>query len=179
VAAQRLDARRLRRRRAGTTAVAAVLATLVVALVLALPAGAPSVADAADLALAAPTAPAPAPVPGERYLDAQIGGIAFPDWSASGWRSVGERREELDGRATRTVFYDERRGRRVGYTIVDGAPLPTPQGAVRDRDGHVYTVVRGGGATIVSWRQGDHTCVLASRDVPEHRLLALASGHAY
>ena len=39
-----------------------------------------------------------------------------------GWKETGSRRDTLDGRATRTVFY-EHMGHRIAYTILPGAPV--------------------------------------------------------
>jgi hypothetical protein len=52
----------------------------------------------------------------------------------------------------------------VGYTIVDGAPLPEPGGARHvTANGVRLAVLRKGDATIVTWRRGGHTCVIAGR----------------
>ncbi len=149
------------------------------ALVLALPGGDPTVAQAADAALAAPSAPAPAPVPGAPRLAARVGDVAFPDWSAAGWRAVGARDVRIAGRLARTVFYADAHGRRLGYTIVDGAALDVPDGARRRLDNTTVTVLRRGGATVATWRRGGRTCVLAARDVGAANLVALAAGRPY
>jgi hypothetical protein len=161
---------------------ASALAAVVLALVLVLsgggPAG-PSVDDAAALALARPTAAAPA-VDGTdtARVDARIAGLQFPNYTYAWprWRTAGQRRDTIDGRAATTVTYRGPRGA-VGYTIVDGAALPEPGGARHvTANGTRFAVLRKGGATIVTWRRDGHTCVLAGRGAGvERQLLAFAS----
>ena len=67
----------------------------------------------------------------------------------------------IDGRATRTVFY-ERRGRRVAYTIVARPALP---------GGGQLTFH---GRRAVQWTRAGHTC-LVSGDVDPAVLVDLAA----
>ena len=162
---------------------AGALAAVVVALVLVLSGGGstagPSVADAAGLALARPTAPAPAVNTTDMHLvDARIGGITFPNYGYQWpkWKPAGQRTDTISGRAATTVTYRGPRGD-VGYTIVDGKPLPEPQGARHVMsNGLRFAVLSKGDATVVTWRRAGHTCVLAARgkDV-EAQLVAFAS----
>jgi hypothetical protein len=127
---------------------------------------APSVDDAVALALAPPTAPAPAIDPANTQLvRAQVGGITFPNYTYAWpkWTTKGVRRDRISGRDATTVFYRGPRGD-VGYTIVDGKPLDPPSGARHVRAGGVdLSVLRRDGATIVTWQRDGHTCVLAGR----------------
>src|SRR5438270_12119596 len=77
---------------AGLVAVAAVIA-------LVLPSGtpgAPSVSQAAAIALQGPVNPAPGPEAADplRWLAVNVGELYFPNWtSALGWRALGQRRD--------------------------------------------------------------------------------------
>ncbi len=140
---------------------------------------APSVDDAVALALAPPTAPAPAVDPADMHLvRARIGGITFPNYTYAWpkWTTTGARRDRISGRDARTVIYRGPRGD-VGYTIVDGKPLDPPSGARHVRAGGVdLSVLRRDGATIVTWRRDGHTCVLAGRGAGvERQLVRFAS----
>jgi hypothetical protein len=174
---QRETARR-RRNRLAVPALAVVLLALgtAVSLLAIGSGGGPSLADAAGLALSAPTQPAPPPDTGhERFLRAGVGAVRFPNYRYSTpFATAGARRDELAGRHALTVVY--RHGaKRVGYTIVGGKPLPVPAGARRVVKGDLrLAVLRRGGALVVAWRQGGHTCVLATHDGTVRQLLAWA-----
>jgi hypothetical protein len=163
---------------AGGLATAMAAAALLAVLVL--PgghSGAPTVAETADLAQRGPSAPAP---PQQRrepnLLAASVAGVPFPDYRAMfGWRASGARADDLDGRATRTVFYD-REGRRIAYTIVSGAKLDWPANAPRtSREGVQLRYLRSGATNVVTWLRGDHTCVLSGTGVARGELLELAA----
>ncbi|MDX6703829.1 MAG: hypothetical protein QOF26_4055 [Baekduia sp.] len=150
---------------------AGALAAVVVAVVLLAGGGShgastPSVDDAVAVALARPTAPAPPVDAGDEHLvQAQVGGVQFPNYGYTwpAWRLTGARHDRLGGRPATTLVYRGPAGA-VGYTIVDGAPLPEPAGARHVRAGGLeLAVIRRGGATVVTWRRGGHTCVLATR----------------
>jgi hypothetical protein len=164
------------------------LAVVVVALAVLVGGGggapgsaAPTVADAALAALRPSTGPAPAVDPRHRtLLRAGVGGVRFPEWEyAFRWHAAGVRHDRLNGRGATTVSYDGPGGTRLGYAIVEAPALDVPAGGgVVQRAGVRYTVLRRGGATIVTWRRGDHTCVLAAHGVPANRLVALAAWRA-
>jgi hypothetical protein len=140
---------------------------------------APSIDDAVALALAPPTAPAPAVDPANvQLVRAQIGGITFPNYTYAWpkWTTKGARRDHLSGRDATTVVYRGPRGD-VGYTIVDGKPLDPPSAARHVRAGGVdLSVMRRDGATIVTWQRDGHTCVLAGRGAGvEEQLVRFAS----
>jgi hypothetical protein len=170
LADDRMRAGRAPRRRLGLPALglgAGALAAVVIALVLVLagggPAG-PSVDDAVALALAPPTAPAPA-VAGITALDARVDGVAFPNYAYvwPRWRTSGTRQDRISGRAATTVTYHGPRGD-VGYTIVAGKALPEPKDARKIKTARLELyVLRRGDATVVTWRRDGHTCVLAGR----------------
>jgi hypothetical protein len=139
--------------------------------------GGPTIADAAGLALRAPDQPAPAgDRHDERFLRADVEGVRFPNYRYSTpFHTSGARTDELTGRRTRTVVYGLG-NKRIGYTIVAGKPLPVPSGARRlTRDGLRLAAFRSHGALVVTWRQGGHTCVLASRDATLERLVDWAA----
>jgi hypothetical protein len=121
--------------------------------------------------------PAPQKDPrNERFLRAAVGGVRFPNYRYSTpFATAGARRDELGGRRATTVVY--RTGvKSFGYTIVDGKPLAVPAGARRVvKDGLRLAVLRRGGAIVVTWRQGGHTCVLASRTATVRGLTAWAA----
>ncbi|MBV9168330.1 MAG: hypothetical protein JO342_19500 [Solirubrobacterales bacterium] len=160
---------------AGALAAAAVVALLVVTL-----GGggvsAPTVADAAVLA----DRPAVAPVPSGRLTQATLrvaaAGLPFPYWEDHfGFRAVGVRHDRIHGRPATTVFY-KRGSARVAYTIVSGKPLsygaPT---SGTSRNGVVVWTLSAHGMRVATWWRRNHSCVLATRDVPVSVLVDLAS----
>lgn len=131
-----------------------------------------------------PTAAAPPAVDPEHdeLLKASVGGVTFPRWDERyRWTPTGQRTDELEGRATRTVFYTDPRGVRLGYTIVDGEPLAWPEGARRVTSGGVDVhLVRRGGRILAFWRAGGRTCILSAPDtVSEDVIVRLAASKAY
>jgi hypothetical protein len=167
---------RRRRLRPAALVAGGALVALVVALAIVLAPGspgAPSVADAAGVALSAPTRPAPGVDRADpRFVGASMAGIRFPNYAYdSSWRTVGGRIDTLAHRPSQTVLYGLGRVR-VGYTIVDGRPLGAPAGARRaDADGTPVWVASLDGALVVSWERAGHTCVLASRTVTLPQML--------
>jgi len=150
---------------------AAALAAAAAVLISAGASG-PSVAEAAQAALAPPSMPAPGVKADEKTLDAAVDGVAYPYWGDSaGWRAVGSRTDAVDGRAVRTVVYEDAGGRRVGYAIAAGSPL---SGAHGTRHG-AFTVVQSHGSAIVTWLRDGHTCILAAKGVDARVLLKLAA----
>src|SRR3954447_23147305 len=112
----------------GSAAMAATAIFLV--LVLAGGPSGPTVADAARLASQPPSGPAPSRLAhSHTKLTAHVDGVVFPNlrhpW---GWRQVGVRHEQLDGREATVVYY-EKGAQRVGYVITAGSALPSPTGA--------------------------------------------------
>jgi hypothetical protein len=180
-AAETAGARRvLRWRRSlfvpAATALAVVVAALVVVLGSTGSSSPPTVPQTAHLALAAATSPAPAEDPAHGgLLRLRVGGIAFPYYGrTAGWDATGTRTDTLRGRVVVTVFYMARH-HRVGYAIVSGAPLAVGGGAPVIRDGMRYWLQRDRGAELITWRQGGHTCVIAGRAVSRRTLVALAT----
>ena len=50
---------------------------------------------------------------GSKVLNERVADVRFPNYLGKfGWKAVGTRVDEIEGRATRTVFY-EKRGRRI------------------------------------------------------------------
>jgi hypothetical protein len=160
-------ARRARRRLpAVLVAGVAAVAVAVVLLVGGGGAAAPSFDQAAQLAIAPPSAPAPASDPTDaRLVQASVAGVRFPNYSYRWprWKTVGARRDRLVGRDAVSVTYRGPAGD-VGYTIVDGEPLKEPSDARHISAGGLRLgVVHRGARTLVTWIRGGHTCVLAGR----------------
>jgi hypothetical protein len=155
---------------------AAVAAAVIAAVVLTGGPGAPTVADAARLAIQAPTGPAPPPT-GKAGTRLAIGveGVAFPNLErAYGWRALGIRRGRIDGRNATVVFYGNG-ARRIAYVIVAGDGLSRPARAQPTLIGGVeYQTLQLNNRLAVTWRQGGHTCVLVG-EATLAELLNLAS----
>jgi len=135
-------------------ALAGLAAAAVLALVLATSGGDPTV----DGVLAAVgRAPAAAVSPtGGPLLREQVDGVRFPDYRQKfGWRAVGKRSDEVDGRPVATVIY-ARGDDRVRYSIVAGDVLPEPSGRDLEAEGTRVRVTDG----AVTWRRLRHTCVM-------------------
>jgi anti-sigma factor RsiW len=162
----------------GAIAGAAAAAVLVVTLVL--PSGGtggPTVVEASELSALPAQDPAPAVDSGNpKLLDAAQSSVPFPDLEGEfGWRAVGSREDEIDGRDATTVFY-EKEGRRIGYTIVSGDPIGPPADAVPTTLNEVdLDSLSEGERQIVTWLREDKTCVIAGEGVPDATLLELAS----
>jgi anti-sigma factor RsiW len=161
----------------GACAVAAVTAA---ALLLTLPgngAGSPTIAEAAVYATGSATEPAPATRTDRPTLLAQTAaGVPFPNWAPTfDWRATGVRVDTLKGRRVTTVFY-VKRGKRIGYTIVAGAPLRAAEHAPLSLIG--ATDIRSfaaQGRPAVTWLRRGHTCVLSGAGVTHDLLLKLAA----
>jgi hypothetical protein len=178
---ERTRAKRSRRRSWVTAprgALAGAVAAVILALVLVLPAlsGGLTVADAADFAGKPPTAPAPGGEPGiPQLLRAKVDDVPFPNYAAKfGWRPVGARHDDSEGRDATTVYY-EKNGRRLAYTIVAGDPLDVPADARETKRGGVeYWTFQADGRTAVTWERGGHTCVLSTTTGGPDELVGLA-----
>ena len=172
--------RKARRGRGGLAlalSAAGVLAVVALFFILSLSGGpaAPSVADAAQLAITAPSGPPPPAVAGTTQLAADVQGLPFPDLSREyGWRAVGMRKGRVGGRDATVVYY-AKDGRRVGYAIVAGPALPRPgNGASTTLDGVQYQTLSLRGRPVVTWRRLGHTCVMIG-NTSRGELLTLAS----
>ena len=170
-----------RRRRLGL-ALAGIASALLIA-VIALQGGEtstePTLANVTAAARLDATKQAPRSIGGTPpNLDARVGNLVFPDWTAKfGWRAVGRRDDTLSGRSVTTVVYRNPDGARLGYAVVSGDELDAePPGRPVTRDGKTYHVARAGGRTVVTWTQQGHTCVIAApATVPSTRLVDLAA----
>jgi hypothetical protein len=182
---ERRDSRRpLLRRLAPAGAIAVAMAALAIVLSTLFGGQNPSVFEVHGLSAAGPTAPAPRPVPGARNeLAAEVDGVSFPNLQLKpgfDWTAIGERSDELDGRATRTVFYQHEE-HVVGYTIVGGRPLGIPAEAEpRRRNGVDVGLLRDQhGHDIAVFERGGRTCVISGHVERRSSLVRLAtwSGH--
>ena len=155
------------------TAVAAVLAALIVVG----GGGGTTLTQAAGLAKL--SAGQPAPATAGPVLRASLDGVKFPEWEREfGWRATGARSDTLDGRRTRTVYY-EHTGHRIAYTVVSGPPLEVPDHVrhVR-RDGLSIALYRDpshGGHDVAVFERNGRTCVLAGHVMRVSTLVKLAA----
>jgi anti-sigma factor RsiW len=156
-------------------AAAAVAVVLVIgAILLTSGPGAPTVADAAQLATQAPTAPAPAVGRVATKLAVGVDSVAFPNLDRYGWQALGVRRGRVGGRDATVVVYGKD-GRRLGYVIVAGKALSRPAEAQAKYISRVqYQTLPVNGRLAVTWRRGGHTCVLLGQ-ASRAELLKLAS----
>lgn len=167
------------RLRLGALAAAGAVAGAALALALGGPgSSALSLGEAAAVTLRPATLPAPSESPRDSgQLNAGVEGISFPYWQDRfGLRTTGSRTTHVAGRTVHTVLYEDRQGRRVGYSIVAGSPAPKmPADETHWRNGTAYHLSTVGGAQVVTWERNGHLCVIAGRDVPSHALVKLAS----
>lgn len=178
-----VDARRAPRRRARVLpvgALAAAVAAAVALLVLLLPGGspgAPSVSQAAGLALRGATLPAPL-VRSEVKLNEDVQDVYFPNWGRPfGWEAAGKRVDHIGGHEAVTVYYT-RRGRTIAYTILDAPPLRWSHPPILDRHGIEYQIFVDHGRLVITWRRGGNTCVLSGSRVGVAELAKLAGWEA-
>jgi anti-sigma factor RsiW len=174
IEAERARAPASRRRWWLPAAAAAALGAVAAALVLALGAGAPAVTD--TLRAASQPAAVGVSVDGTtpQLLSVARDGVPFPNFAATfGREATGARTDEIGGRQTTTVFY-EQDGREVAYTIVGGGALDVPEGETRTVDGREFTVLEADGRTLVTWERGGHTCVLSGEGATPDELVELA-----
>ncbi|HYH91032.1 MAG TPA: hypothetical protein VEX67_17505 [Solirubrobacteraceae bacterium] len=172
-----VPAPRRSRFRAVPLAVAATVAAVVAVFVAQL-AGEPStLTQAADLAKR--DAERPAPATAGPALREEFAGVTFPEWDAEfGWRATGARSDRLDGRSSRTVYY-EHTGHRIAYTVLSGPPLEVPDHARRiRRDGLEIALYRDsdhGGHDVAIFERNGRTCVLAGHVMRTSTLVKLAA----
>lgn len=170
------SARQRRVRLAGAGVLTAVAVAIVAILLGSGGQQPPTVIEASRVALAPATLASPAEDPDARgKLESSVEGVAFPYWGGRlHWPAAGARRDLLGGRSIKTVFYTAHSGARVGYAIVAGPPLQVPAtGTAIERGGMRFDVLATAGATIVTWREGGHTCILAARGVPATTMMRL------
>jgi hypothetical protein len=126
-----------------------------------------------------PAEAAPATLGGDPpVLAANVGYLQFPDWQKKfGWTAVGQREDEVDGRAVTTVFYRNEDGAQLGYSVVAGAPLEEqPAGQPIQHEGKTYHVTSEGSQQTIAWTQQGHTCVMvAPTTVKQSKLVELAA----
>ena len=112
----------------------------------------------------------------DRLLRERVDQVVFPNFGGKfGWTPVGVRADRIDGRDTRTVFY-ERLGQRIAYTIVSGTALKWPSGVTPNTvDGVELRTFGETGRRVVTWKRQGHTCVLSGVGTSDAALATLAS----
>lgn len=178
IEAQRRKAERPRRRLAVGAASAAALAVVVLALALVIPGAGPagvSVSEAAALANRGPVAPAPVPGRSATQLSQDVGEAYFPNWANLHLHATGMRKDQVGGREAVTVFYADRTGREIAYTIVASPPLGRPAAKGWQDHGTWLQAFTLGNRLVVTWRRKGDTCVLSAVGVPKQELAALAT----
>lgn len=158
---------------------AAGLVAVVLAIALALPAGtpgAPSVGEAALLALrgAAVGPPAPDPAAPARRLERSVQEVYFPNWHRLGWQATGQRIDHIGDWKAVTVYY-RRATSTIAYTILTAPALRRPAAAVHVVKGVEYDSLHLRGRLVVTWRRAGHTCVLSGNRASLRQLMALAA----
>lgn len=169
----RLARPRARRRWLSVATAGAVAAAVLLAVVLAGPGG-PTLQDAAAFGAQPPAGAAPAAQ--GKLLAASQDGVQFPEWGAKfGWRAIGTRTGEVDGRDATTVYY-EKEGKTLAYTIVGGDALDGPDDArtITAEGTPVQLFHTDDGRPAATWEREGHTCVLAGAGVPDAKLAELA-----
>jgi hypothetical protein len=164
-------------------ALAVTVSAVVLALVLLLPGGspgAPSVSQAAALALRGPAIAAPVPVhtnPAKLSQDVQE--VYFPNWEWMKWEASGRRVDTLAGRPAVTVYYtNTRTSREIAYTIVGAPPLRWPGSRTLNLSGIQLQSFVLNGRLVVTWRRAGHTCVLSGSGMTVAELAKLAGWKA-
>ncbi len=145
------------------------VAALAVVLTVALGGGAaPSIAQAAALAVHGPVASAPVPDPQAptRLLDLGVGSLQFPRWQ--GWQASGRRIDQLGNRTVKTVYYSNGR-HRIAYSIVSAPALKGLR-----TNGEPYATMTQKGRTVVVWEERGHTCILSATGLTPAALWRLA-----
>jgi hypothetical protein len=172
-----------RRRFAYAGGLAGALAAVALALVLILPGGtpgAPSVSEAAALAVRGATQapPAPDPTSPQDMLHQNVGEVYFPNWASSlHWHATGARTDKLGGHQAVTVYY-KWRDKQIAYTIVSAPALAHPAVPSTWRHGTELRTQNQDGRVVVSWYRDGDTCVLSARGVTAAELQKLAAWKA-
>lgn len=178
----RIDAERRRRltpsRRRPTFggAITAAAAAAIVALVLLLPGGtpgAPSVSQAAMLALRGPALGAPAIDQTNNKLKKDVQEVYFPNWGRLGWAAAGQRSDTFGGRQAVTIYYNHG-ATQIAYTILSAPALHWPGAQTRSYRGTELQSFRLDDRVVVTWRRAGHTCILSGTGVTSRLLSDLA-----
>ncbi|HEX6021036.1 MAG TPA: hypothetical protein VFZ00_03510 [Solirubrobacter sp.] len=155
-------------------AFATVLVLLVAAVFATTRAGGPL-----DAAVALASEPATEPLGSQHDAQRSFAGVDFPDWSRQfGWHATGARRDDADGRASDTVYY-EHMGHRIGYTVLEGRALGLPERGRRVvRDGLAIQLFHEGEKSVAVFERNGRTCVLAGKVLEDETLIKLAAWRA-
>lgn len=98
--------------------------------------------------------------------------------AAEGWVPIGTRQDDLEGRETRTTYW-QKAGSRVAYTTVSGGPVEIPQtGRQTGRRGLLLRSFDEDGRTAVAWNEAGHTVVISGIRISRASLYNLAGGRA-
>jgi hypothetical protein len=161
-------------------ALGATAAAVVALLVLLLPGGspgAPSISQAAALATRGAALPAPSEQ-GDK-LKADVQETYFPNWRPPfSWWASGKRVDRLDGQLAVTVYYTNASKQLIAYTILAMPPLHWTTARTTPVNGVTLQSFVQHGRTVVTWRRGEHTCVLSGTGVSAATLSQLAASKA-
>lgn len=178
---QRATSRRGRAVYGGVLATAMALAVALLVLLLPGGPGAPSVSQAATLALRGPDAALSAPgvnSKNDQLLAVDVQETYFPNWKGwFGWRAIGQRVDRVGGKLAVTVFY-QRGQSRIAYTILAAPPLRRPGSRPFRVNGTSIQSFAMGSRLVVTWRREGHTCVLSGAGVGTRELAMLAGWKA-
>jgi hypothetical protein len=78
---------------------------------------------------------------------------------------MGMRTDRLDGRLAVTVYYANSRSQWIAYTIVAAPALAQPGTPVHHVNATALQELTVGKRLVVTWRRGNHTCVLSGAGV--------------
>lgn len=159
---------------------AAALAVVLLIVILLLPGGAPgapSVSQAAALALRGSTSAAPPADPSRPgRLKVDVDDVYFPNLARSlGYRAVGQRSDRLDGSEATTVYYANG-ARTIAYTIVAASlPLRPVASAVWGAPSVRMHTLMIGTRWVIAWRRAGDTCVVSGGGLSKAELAAFAA----
>jgi hypothetical protein len=181
--ARRRPATRRRGRLLYVGALAATVSAAVALLVLLLPGGspgAPSVSQAAALAMRGPAVAPPVPDGANpAKLNRDVQEVYFPNWHGFRWEASGSRVDKIAGRLAVTVFYTNKQdSRQIAYTILAAPPLRWPGSRMLNLNGIELQSFVWNGRLVVTWRRAGHTCVLSGSGVSVAQLAKLAGWEA-
>ena len=113
-----------------------------------------------------------------QLLEVSHDGLPYPNWTPKfAWRHTGQRSDSVGGRSAHTVYYTNKRGARIGYTIVSGDALEVPSDAATSTvEGTLIRDYVDDGRRVVTWERDGRTCVLAGPATVDRRVMLDLAG---